>query len=145
MSSLERLGHLIICVGLLTACTLPADRTLLKATSFASESPTPSADISQCPRDGGAVELNDADSNLDLVDDLNRTITLGRTVTVIVFTLGIGDKEVAVGRFSSFHSHESELPPIGYQRRFSAGSVLALDPLQVMATDEAGPSEGHWC
>lgn len=141
MPSLKRFGLLIVCVGLLTACTLPVDQALLQATPIAAETPAPSADNAQPSQDGVAIELNDADGNLVVVDDLSRIITLGGTVTEIVFALGSGDNVVAVDSSSSYPPQVSDLPQIGYQRRLSAEGVLALDPSLILATTEAGPSE----
>ncbi|MYC97175.1 MAG: hemin ABC transporter substrate-binding protein [Caldilineaceae bacterium SB0661_bin_32] len=88
-----------------------------------------------------AIELNDADGNLVVVDDLSRIVTLGGTVTEIVFALGSGDNVVAVDSSSSYPAQVSDLPQVGYQRRLSAEGVLALDPSLILATTEAGPSE----
>lgn len=141
MSSLKRLGLLIVCAGLLTACALPLDLTSLPAAPTAAETPAPSADNAQPSQDGVAIELNDADGNLVVVDDLSRIITLGGTVTEIVFALGLGDNVVAVDSSSSYPAQVSDLPQVGYQRRLSAEGVLALDPSLILATTEAGPAE----
>lgn len=141
MYSLKRFGLLIICIGLLTACTLPVDLTTLPANQTAAESPDSSVENEQPSQDGVAIELNDAEGNLVVVDDLSRIITLGGTVTEIVFALGSGDNVVAVDSSSSYPTQVSDLPQIGYQRRLSAEGVLALDPSLILATTEAGPSE----
>ncbi|MXY93462.1 MAG: hemin ABC transporter substrate-binding protein [Caldilineaceae bacterium SB0664_bin_27] len=141
MSSFKRLGLLFVCVGLLTACTLTVDQALLPAAPAAAETPAPSVDSAQPSQDGIAIELNDADGNPVVVDDLSRIITLGGTVTEIVFALGSGDNVVAVDSSSSYPAQVGDLPQVGYQRRLSAEGVLALDPSLILATTEAGPSE----
>ena len=68
-----------------------------------------------------------------------RRVSLGGTVTEIVFALGAGDQLVGVDQ-SSFHPEAaSRLPKVGYYRGFSVEGVAALRPDLVLASDQAGP------
>ena len=68
-------------------------------------------------------------------------VTLGGTITEIVFALGAGERVVGVDASSSFPEAANQLPKVAYHRRLSAEGVLSLRPTLIIATTEAGPPE----
>ena len=70
-----------------------------------------------------------------------RIVTLGGTITEIVFALGAGGRVVGVDASSSFPAAAERLPKVAYHRRLSAEGVLSLSPTLIIATTEAGPPE----
>ena len=70
-----------------------------------------------------------------------RIVTLGGTITEIVFALGAGERVVGVDASSSFPDAANRLPKVAYHRRLSAEGVLSLSPTLIIATTEAGPPE----
>ena len=77
----------------------------------------------------------------EMPDDTARIVTLGGTITEIVFALGTGERVVGVDASSSFPEAVNELPKVAYHRRLSAEGVLSLRPTLIIATTEAGPPE----
>ena len=76
-----------------------------------------------------------------LPKDSSRIVTLGGTITEIVFALGAGERVVGVDASSSFPETVNQLPKVAYHRRLSAEGVLSLRPTLIIATTEAGPPE----
>ncbi len=77
----------------------------------------------------------------EIPDDTSRIVTLGGTVTEIIFALGAGERVVGMDASSSFPEAANQLPKVAYHRRLSAEGVLSLRPTLVIATTEAGPPE----
>lgn len=74
-----------------------------------------------------------------------RIVTLGSSITEIVFALGAGAQVVGVDDSSLFPEETASLPKVGYYRSVGAEGLLSLRPTLLLATDEAGPPEalGH--
>ena len=89
----------------------------------------------------GAAAAADAGETPDSKEDASRIVTLGGTITEIVFALGAGERVVGVDASSSFPEEADQLPKVSYHRRLSAEGVLSLEPTLVIATTEAGPPE----
>ena len=77
----------------------------------------------------------------EMPEDTSRIVTLGGTITEIVFALGAGERVVGVDASSSFPETANQLPKVAYHRRLSAEGVLSLRPTLIIATTEAGPPE----
>ena len=77
----------------------------------------------------------------EMPTDTSRIVTLGGTITEIVFALGAGERVVGVDASSSFPEAVNQLPKAAYHRRLSAEGVLSLRPTLIIATTEAGPPE----
>ena len=77
----------------------------------------------------------------EMPNDSSRIVTLGGTITEIVFALGAGERVVGVDASSSFPETVNQLPKVAYHRRLSAEGVLSLRPTLIIATTEAGPPE----
>lgn len=81
----------------------------------------------------------DADGNRVIIHDASRIVSVGGSVTEIVYALGAGSKLVGNDTSSKYPEAATELPKVGYQRRLSAEGVLSLNPALVLATTDAGP------
>ncbi|MEM1125019.1 MAG: hemin ABC transporter substrate-binding protein [Bacteroidota bacterium] len=79
--------------------------------------------------DGVAVEINDT----------SRIITLGGSITEIVYALGLGDQIVATDLSSTFPPAIMEKPRLGYFRRASAEGILSQEPSLIISTEGLGP------
>lgn len=74
-------------------------------------------------------------------DTAQRLLSVGGSVTEIVFALGAQDRLVGVDS-TSFHPAETrKLPNVGYLRQLSAEPILALTPDLIVAESDAGPPE----
>jgi iron complex transport system substrate-binding protein len=88
-----------------------------------------------------AVTLTDATGAEVTIADTSRIVTVGGTVTEVVFALGLGDQVVAVDTSSTYPPEATQLEKIGYQRQLAAEGVLALEPSVILISTEAGPPE----
>jgi iron complex transport system substrate-binding protein len=68
-----------------------------------------------------------------------RIVSLGGSVSEIVFALGKGNRIVGVDTSSTFPEAATKLPKVGYQRTLAAEGVLSLRPTLILATTDAGP------
>lgn len=71
--------------------------------------------------------------------DQERIVSIGGSVTEIVYALGAGDRLVAVDSTNLYPEVATELPDVGYMRRLSAEPILALEPDHILAIADAGP------
>ena len=69
----------------------------------------------------------------------SRIVTIGGSVTEIVFALGMGDRVIAVDQSSTIPSKVSELPQVGYIRSISAEGVLSVNPTIILTSSDIGP------
>lgn len=67
-------------------------------------------------------------------------ISIGGSVTEIVFALGAGDRLAAVDSTSLYPEDATTLPDVGYMRRLSAEPILAFEPDLVLAVADTGPA-----
>ena len=82
-----------------------------------------------------------SDRNTKGAPDAMRIVSLGGSVTEIVYALGAGDAVVGVDASSLYPEAARELPDVGYFRRVPAEGVLSLEPTVVLASAETGPPE----
>ncbi len=68
-----------------------------------------------------------------------RIVTVGSSVTELVYALGAGEQVVAVDVTSQQPTAIHELPKVGYHRALSTEGVLSLRPDRVIGSDEMGP------
>ncbi len=74
------------------------------------------------------------------VGDTGRIVSVGGTVTEILYDLGLGDRIVAVDTTSVFPAEAlTSKPNVGYLRQLSAEGVLAAAPTVILAEADAGP------
>lgn len=71
----------------------------------------------------------------------DRILSIGGSVTEIVFALGAGDRLVARDTTSSFPDAAEALPDVGYMRALSPEGVLSVAPTLILAEEGAGPPE----
>ena len=79
-----------------------------------------------------------------------RLVTLGGTVTEIVYALGAGDQVVGIDDSSFYPPAARRLPRVGYYRGFAVEGVVALGPDQSLGQwrkthpqDRIAPSGHH--
>lgn len=70
-----------------------------------------------------------------------RVVSLGGTLTEIVYALGAEDRLVGVDASSLHPEAATALPQVGYHRQLGAEGLLSLAPDLVLATEAAGPPE----
>ncbi len=68
-----------------------------------------------------------------------RVISIGGSVTEIVYALDVADGLVATDTTSVYPDAAQRLPKVGYQRSLSAEGVLSLRPDLIIASGDAGP------
>lgn len=66
-------------------------------------------------------------------------VSVGGSVTEIVYALGQQDRLLAVDTTSVYPAAVGNLPNVGYMRQLSAEPILALGPELVLAIEDAGP------
>ncbi len=71
--------------------------------------------------------------------DKERIVSIGGSVTEIVYALGAEGRLVAVDNTSLYPEGATELPDVGYMRRLSAEPILALEPDHILVIADAGP------
>lgn len=72
--------------------------------------------------------------------ETQRVISVGGSVTEIVYALGAEDRLIAVDSTSGYPAAADALPDVGYMRRLSAEPILALDPTLLLLVEDAGPA-----
>ena len=71
----------------------------------------------------------------------SRVVTLGGSVTEIVYGLGQGGRLVGDDQSSLYPEAATKLPRVGYYRAVPVEGVLSLKPDLVLASEQAGPPE----
>lgn len=71
----------------------------------------------------------------------SRILSIGHSVTEIVYALGEGHTLVARDSTSRFPPEANQLPNVGYMRALSAEGVLSVEPDLILASEGAGPKE----
>lgn len=77
----------------------------------------------------------------DTDDGEPRVLSLGGSVTEIIYALGESDLLVARDSTSTFPSDATRLPDVGYIRALSPEGVLSVDPTLIISEEGAGPPE----
>ncbi|MEM9734668.1 MAG: ABC transporter substrate-binding protein [Pseudomonadota bacterium] len=74
-------------------------------------------------------------------DKPKRVVSIGGSVTEIIYALEEQDRLIARDATSLFPSQATELPSVGYIRRLSPEGVLSVDPDMIITLEGAGPPE----
>lgn len=74
-------------------------------------------------------------------EDASRLVTIGGSLTEIVFELGAEDRLVARDSTSSYPERATELPDVGYMRQLAPEGVLSVQPTAILMLEGAGPVE----
>ncbi|MEM8652759.1 MAG: hemin ABC transporter substrate-binding protein, partial [Pseudomonadota bacterium] len=70
-----------------------------------------------------------------------RVVSIGGSLTEIIFALGVQDRLVARDTTSVFPQEAFSLPDVGYIRQLSPEGVLSVNPDLILALEGAGPPE----
>jgi iron complex transport system substrate-binding protein len=70
-----------------------------------------------------------------------RIVSIGGSVTEILFALGEQDRIVAVDSTSTYPAPASDKPDVGYMRALTAEGVLSVDPDLVLVQAGSGPPD----
>ncbi|MCD1634658.1 ABC transporter substrate-binding protein [Martelella mediterranea] len=73
--------------------------------------------------------------------DPSRLVTIGGSITEIVYALGAGDQIVGRDTTSTYPPETAVKPDIGYMRQLSPEGVLSIDPSAIITIEGAGPPE----
>lgn len=73
--------------------------------------------------------------------DTSRLVTVGGSLTEIVYALGEEERLVARDSTSTYPAEALELPDIGYMRALSPEGVLSIDPSVILLLEGSGPPE----
>ncbi|MVA53936.1 ABC transporter substrate-binding protein [Agrobacterium vitis] len=77
----------------------------------------------------------------DSFPQANRIVSIGGTVTEILYDLGAGERIVAVDSTSLYPPEVSSKPNVGYMRRLSAEGILAQKPDLILTEAGSGPPD----
>lgn len=73
--------------------------------------------------------------------DTSRLVSIGGSLTEIVYALGEEDKLVARDSTGSFPEAAKALPDVGYMRALAPEGVLSVNPTALLVIDGSGPPE----
>lgn len=73
--------------------------------------------------------------------DAQRIVSLGGSVTEVVFALDQQDRLVARDTTSNYPAAVEDLPDVGYVRRLTPEGVLSVNPDLILSIEGAGPPE----
>ncbi|MGH6763929.1 MAG: heme/hemin ABC transporter substrate-binding protein [Phyllobacterium sp.] len=73
--------------------------------------------------------------------DTSRLVSIGDSITEIVFALGEQERLVARDSTSTYPQAANALPDIGYMRALSPEGVLSVNPTAIIAVEGSGPVE----
>ncbi|WBU65117.1 heme/hemin ABC transporter substrate-binding protein [Paracoccus aerodenitrificans] len=88
-----------------------------------------------------ATVLLNTPSHADPHPEARRILSVGGSITEIVYALGQQDRLIARDTTSSFPEEALALPDVGYMRQLSAEGVLSVDPDLILSEEGAGPPE----
>lgn len=74
-------------------------------------------------------------------DKAARIVSIGGTVTEILYALGQEERIVAVDSTSTYPAAAAQKPDVGYIRQLSAEGVLSQKPELIVAEEGAGPAD----
>lgn len=72
-------------------------------------------------------------------ENAERIVSVGGSVTEILYALGKGDSIIAVDTTSSFPDATKAKPKLGYLRALAVEPIIAMNPTLVIADGDAGP------
>ncbi|MEJ8572601.1 heme/hemin ABC transporter substrate-binding protein [Microbaculum marinum] len=88
------------------------------------------------------VSVTDARGHAVEIADSSRVVSVGGSITEILYGLGLEDRIVAVDTTSLYPAEAlAEKPNVGYLRALSPEGVLSTDPSLILAEADAGPPE----
>lgn len=78
---------------------------------------------------------------VDRLPDTSRLVSVGGSLTEIVYALGAGDMLVARDETSTYPEETAKLMDVGYMRRLSPEGVLGVNPSGILLLEGSGPPE----
>ncbi len=90
-------------------------------------------------QDFDPITITGRDGVETVIDDVSRIVTIGGSVTEIVYALGFGPNVVGTDITSTYPRQVFRLPRLGALRQSSAESILSLDPSLVITTTAISP------
>ncbi|TDQ21268.1 heme/hemin ABC transporter substrate-binding protein [Phyllobacterium brassicacearum] len=75
------------------------------------------------------------------VPDASRVVSIGDSVTEIVYALGEEGRLVGRDSTSTYPDAANKLPDVGYMRALSPEGVLSINPTAIIAVEGSGPKE----
>ena len=69
----------------------------------------------------------------------DKIVTIGGSITQIVFDLGYGGNVIAVDQSSTIPSTVADLPQVGYIRSISSEGILSVMPDIIFSSSDIGP------
>ncbi len=75
------------------------------------------------------------------VPDASRVVSIGDSITEIVFALGEEARLVGRDSTSTYPDAANRLPDVGYMRALSPEGVLSINPTAIIAVEGSGPKE----
>ena len=93
---------------------------------------------------GGAAESRfvfDAAGRRVEIADTARIVSIGSSVTEVLYALGLADRISGVDQTSTFPDAAGKKQNVGYMRTLSAEGVLSLAPSLVLAIEGSGPPD----
>ncbi|MEP9379250.1 ABC transporter substrate-binding protein [Aquabacter sp. CN5-332] len=73
------------------------------------------------------------------VADTSRIVSIGGSVTEILFAMGLGGRVIAVDQTSVYPAAARALPNVGYSRTLAPEGVLSTGPSLILAIEGSGP------
>ncbi len=73
--------------------------------------------------------------------DVSRLVSIGGSITEIVYALGEQDHLVARDTTGTYPPEATKLPDVGYMRALSAEGVLAVNPSAILVVHGSGPAD----
>lgn len=80
-------------------------------------------------------------SAVEPLEDTSALVTIGGSVTEIVYALGAGDAVIGRDTTSTYPPEALQLPDIGYMRQLSPEGILSVNPSAIISIEGAGPPE----
>lgn len=88
------------------------------------------------------IELVDAENRTVIVNDTSRVVSIGGSVTEILYALGLEDRVAAVDTTSLYPARVlADKPNVGYMRALSPEGLLSTQPTLILAEEGSGPPE----
>lgn len=85
--------------------------------------------------------MTDAAGRKIVISDTSRIVSIGGSVTEVLYALGLGDRVIGVDQTSTFPEAARVKPNVGYMRTLSPEGVLKLAPTLILAIEGSGPPD----
>jgi iron complex transport system substrate-binding protein len=88
------------------------------------------------------IEVVDAENRAVIVNDTSRVVSIGGSVTEILYALGLENRVAAVDTTSLYPARVlADKPNVGYMRALSPEGLLSTQPSLILAEEGSGPPE----